>query len=64
MVSPWYNVVRYDTVRYCTVRYGGVWITNDNVFTKMFRSFELSKNRGKIKVLSVAMRSNELGNIG
>ena len=41
-----------------------IQITNDNVLIKSIRSFELSKNVCKIKVLSVMMRTDELGNIG
>ena len=60
-----YVVVQYDTVRYLygTVRYD-IWITKGNVITKLIRSFELSKNCSKIRVLGIMMRTSELGNIG
>ena len=39
-------------------------LTNDHIITKLIISFELSKNCDKIKVPSVMMRTDELGNIG
>ncbi len=39
-------------------------ITNDDVIAKLVRSFEFSKNCGKIRVPGVMARAGELGNIG
>ena len=67
------DTVRYDTVRYrygnvpygtVRYRYSDVWITNDNVFTRFIKYFELSKNCRKVRVLGVMIRTSELGNTG
>ena len=62
----WCIVVRYNTIRYLygTVRQGDIWITKDNVITKLIRSFELSKNCGKNRVPSIMMRTSDLCNTG
>jgi hypothetical protein len=57
------GTVRYNTVKYGTGRYKDVWIINDSVITNLISYFGSSKNCYKIKVLSLMLRIDELGNI-